>query len=231
MTTESNDNDPRVSDAYRDLASEKTPPELDRKVLSMVAGNERTRYGLARAWVRPVAWAATIGLSLAFVLELSQVQDRTPVAASGSDAEVLDEAPARAKSDGLLRQELEERSDAPAATVVTSPPVLEQEPALDRDSVADDFEADDMSLVHEAEERARLQSGSSEPAPAAAEIAAFAEKKEQALSCDADARSTAETWYACIEELRRSDLAEPARLELELLLAEFPEFQEPDPDR
>ena len=51
MTTESNHNDLRVSEAYQGLATETTPPELDRKILAMAAG--KSRYGLARAWIRP----------------------------------------------------------------------------------------------------------------------------------------------------------------------------------
>ena len=67
------DRNPEVARAYRDLATETTPTALDDKVLKLAARETRSRYGIARAWVRPVAWAATIGLSLAIVLEVTQV--------------------------------------------------------------------------------------------------------------------------------------------------------------
>ena len=239
MTTESNDIDSRVADAYRDLASEKTPAELDRAILSMAAGTQRSPYGKARAWVRPVAWAATIGLSLAFVLELSQVPDKTPLSAGGSDGdtfEVLEEgvvgeeAAAPAKSDTAVRQEREKRSDSPAMTGLSPPPAA-AEPAADQDSASADFEVDNMNLLKEAEQRARLQSGESRPAARTAEFAALAEDKEQVDSCDADARSAAETWFACIEALRESGLYDMAAVELESLRTEYPDFQEPKPNR
>ena len=239
MTTESNDIDSRVADAYRDLASEKTPAELDRTILSMAAGAQRSPYGKARAWVRPVAWAATIGLSLAFVLELSQVPDKAPLSGGGSDGDtfevleegvVSEEAAATAKSDTAVRQEREKRSDNPAVTDLSAPPAA-AEPALDKDSASADFEVDDMSLLQEAEQRARLQSGESQPAARAAEFSALVDNKEQVDGCDANARSAAETWFACIEALRASGLSDLAAAELESLRAEYPDFQEPTPNR
>jgi len=239
MTTENNDIDPRVSNAYRDLASETTPPELDRKILSMAAGTMRSRYGKARAWVRPVAWAATIGLSLAFILELSQMPDTAPLSAGGSDGDtfevledsvVSDDAAARAKSDTAVRREREKRSDAPAAMSPGTPPAA-AEPALEQDSASADFDVDDMSLLKEAEEQARLQSGEPRPAARAAEFSALVEDKEPFEGCDTDARASAQSWYACIETLRESGLSNIAAVELEALRAEFPDFEEPTPSR
>lgn len=64
--------DTQVSDAYRALAQERVPDHLNERVLRMAAKN-RTEYARARSWMRPAAWAATIGLSLAIVLELTQL--------------------------------------------------------------------------------------------------------------------------------------------------------------
>jgi len=198
MTTEQNHNDPRVAEAYRDLATERTPPELDRKVLSMAAAGTPSRYGLARAWVRPVAWAATIGLSLAFVLEMSQLRD---VATPQVDADTVyqleevvigDEAPAKAKDELRRLQKPAKRTDAPQAKPMSSPPAA---------------------------------------ASTVAGVAAFAEKKEDVEHCDEDARMTVDTWYACVLELRDSELAEAADQEFEALLMEFPDFLEPDVNR
>jgi len=81
MTNERNDVDPLVSDVYRELADETTPEALNREVLRLAAKQGRTPYSLARAWMRPAAWAATIGLSLVVVLQLTNlpVSDTAPV--------------------------------------------------------------------------------------------------------------------------------------------------------
>jgi len=246
MTKEQNHNDPHISEAYQDLATERTPPELDRKVLSMAAAGPRSRYGLTRAWIRPVAWAATISLSLAFVLELSQLRNGDVPHVDADAVDVLedrvvrDEAPVRAKDD--RRQESAKRTDAPMAKQVSSPPAAAEpaaapEPALESTSVSADFEADGMNLLREAEEQARVRSGSERPESAvaastvAAGAAAYAEKKEYVERCDSAARATVETWYACILELRDRELAEAADQELESLLMKFPGFEEPDVNR
>ena len=255
MTTESNEIDPRVSEAYRSIATETTPSELDREVLSMAAGSARSRYGLARAWIRPVAWAATIGLSLAFVLEMAQVRDVATPTADNDIAEQLeeriirDEAPARAMEDNREQSETVKRSDAPAPLskpaakqVSSPPPATEPSPNAEAmpaagSSVSADFEADDMTLLREAEEQARARSGSERSAASAAEAltfdaaVSFEAKEEEVQNCDQDARSSAATWYACIEELRATGLDEDAELELVSLRTEFPDFEEPQQNR
>jgi hypothetical protein len=242
MTTEQNHNDPRVSEAYSDLATERTPPELDRKVLSMAAAGTRSRYGLARAWVRPVAWAATIGLSLAFVLEMSQLRN---VATPQVDADTVyqleevvirDEAPAKAKDELRRLQIPVKRTDAPQAKPMSSPPAAAEPvatpgPSLESPAVSAEIETDDMSLLRETEEQARTRSGSERPESVVAGAAAFAEKKEDVEHCDEDARMTVDTWYACVLELRNSELAEAADQEFEALLMEFPDFLEPAVNR
>jgi hypothetical protein len=246
MTTEANDNDPRVSDAYREIASEETPVELDRKVLAMAAAEVRAANGLPRTWFRPLAWAATIALSFAFVLEMSQVDDAPAPLADADLAEVLEESPgpvdaaAKQKDEGRMRQQLNKRSsDAPASAKASIAPAqslpstadeaLNQpamgSPSVASPSVASDFEIDDMSVLREAEEQARTRS---EPARS---FAAIAEKKEQSEGCDEDARASANTWYQCVKTLRDTGQMEPARQELDALLAEFPDFREPAEQR
>ena len=109
MTTR-NEHDPRVTETYRDLATEKTPAELDDEVLAMAAREARTRYGLTRAWIRPVAWAATIALSLAFILEMTRYQevdthDAAPELSeeSAPRADAAPAAPMEAKREASLR--------------------------------------------------------------------------------------------------------------------------------
>ena len=252
MTTESNHNDPRVSEAYQGLATETTPPGLDRRILAMAADKRRSRYGLARVWVRPLAWAATIGLSLAIVLEVSQFRYGTTPPIEADDVETLeevlvpDEASARDDDDIRLQRGSAKRANepvplqlsAPAARQASSPPAAAKTaPARDVEltpdsvSVYEDFATDDMSLLREAEEQARLRSGAEPAAAEAANAIAFdattrLEKKEQDPYCDPDMRSSAEAWYICIEDLRAQGRDDDANSEFLLLLAEFPDFEE-----
>jgi len=125
MTTETNNSDTRVSEAYRALATETTPPELDDTILKMAASNVPTRYARVRGWLRPVAWAATIGLSLAFILEISRYQD-IPVA----PAPVIEKVEVRAIShdaavtstdEDIVSRKLNKHADAPAAGKALAP--------------------------------------------------------------------------------------------------------------
>lgn len=243
MTTEHDTNDPRVSGAYRDLAGEKTPAELDRKVLAMAATEARTRYGLTRFWIRPVAWAATIGLSLAFILEVSQFAD-TPIFGTAPDADIAIEE--RFEDEGGAHRDLQKRGDAPQPLSVSAPPaaeraahesasptsngealVMPESKAVAQDAVSGGaglvLEAEDMRLLRDAEEQARMQAGEALPAAAAA----LAPRKEKPRYCDDEQRSAATTWYECIEELRAQGLADAASDELVAMQEAFPAFREP----
>ena len=238
MTTEANDNDPRVSDAYREIGSEETPAELDRKVLATAAAEVRAANGFPRTWFRPLAWAATVALSFAFILEISQVDD-APAPLAEESPRPLD-AEAKQKDEGRVRQQLNKRSsDAPATMKVTITPAQPvpstadealnqpamESPSVASPSVASEFELDDMCMLREAEEQARTRS---EPARS---FAAIVEKKEQSEGCDEDARASANTWYQCVKTLRDAGQMEPAQQELEALLAKFPDFREPAEQR
>ena len=65
--------DKTVSRAYREIADERAPEHLDGAVLAEAARAARPRYARSRAWTRPLAWAATITLTVAIVLEFTRV--------------------------------------------------------------------------------------------------------------------------------------------------------------
>jgi len=65
--------DALVSARYRELARERAPEHLDRAVLKEAARAARPRYSKLRSWTRPLAWAATVVLSVVLVLEISQL--------------------------------------------------------------------------------------------------------------------------------------------------------------
>ena len=241
MTTETNGNDPRVSDAYREMAGETTSPELDRKILAMATAEARAAHGVPRTWFRPMAWAATIALSFALVLEIMQV-DETGIPRTDADlVEILEESPRPAeaaekqKNEALVKQQLNKRSsDVPAAGKAAIAPTEPQASAKDAAvgtptpesaSVAPDFEQDNLGLLREAEEQDRMRS---EPARA---FSALVETKELTDRCSPEERGSAETWFECVKAMQDAGRAEAAEQEFEALRAEFPDFRAPSEDR
>jgi hypothetical protein len=199
MTKTANDNDPRVTQTYRDLATEKAPAALDDKVLAMAAAAARTPYGLARAWMRPVAWAATIGLCLAIVVEVARFNGEPPAQADFDAGRVAGEPtapqgalpaasdmPASPPEEAKMHKEGLEKSDAPRRQRVSTP----QPAAPESDSLAEEFAA----------------------------------KRELAPTCNDEQRASPENWYKCAEALREMGLDDAADLELEALRSAFPDF-------
>jgi len=251
--------DPLVAEVYKDLASERVPEHLDDKVLRMAAREGRTRYAVSRAWMRPTAWAATIALSLAIVMELTLLSGTEPEPAQGRIAP-REAQPAVGEAAADLRQEL---ADVPAARPEAKSEVrakLEETPApakRSRAAARDDADAglgtteaftpQSVSVVREAEELARMQAGPDresvasevgerEPAANIATTASFAARTDlkpaaPAEGCSSLARETAESWYQCIEDLRESGLAELADAEHVAFVEEFPDYMPAKPDK
>ena len=201
MTNERNnkDRDQLVRDTYRALADERAPDRLNDRVLKQAAKAGRSRYSLTRAWTRPVAWAATIGLSLAIVLELTRLPQTEPdvVGISVPDRPVQKEDRATA--------------NAPDASM-------------------NDFSPKDMTLLRDAENMARIQAGANQ-APVAARTAAEKKEFESDDACPEKSRVSAESWFACIEQLRADGLADRAASEYKKFRRKFPDFVEFTGDR
>lgn len=89
--------DPVVTERYRDMAGETAPEALNQAVLREAHQQKNNRYSRSVFWMRPMAWAASIGLCLAIVIELGSIPQQepammqlpaaAPVAASSSMAE------------------------------------------------------------------------------------------------------------------------------------------------
>lgn len=247
MSSESNHSkqDPLVSGIYKELAGERAPDHLDKQVLRMAAREGRTRYSLARAWTRPVAWAATIGLSLAVVLELSRLpqieveapalEARTDVPASippadrSIEAKVKDDMPAAKRSDALsldafapqgtaVLREAENRARAQEGPTIQVPAAAPVE--LVRK--AEPAEA----LVESAEGPEPVEEALADDVSAVASFAVVGRKKELEtnLACPALVRESAETWFECIKNMRETGPIELAEKEYEEFHRIFPDF-------
>ena len=184
-----------VSAGYRDLARERTPASLDDMILRKARDAARPKYGRLRLWVRPLAWAATVAISLAIVLQVTQVPEpELPLA----------EPPQPAPKSETTKASRAERQ-APAAGR------LDAEVATD----ADAFVPASVDALREAEDMARMRSGSVDEAAlsVAREAAAPLEKTAEPRYCDDEARATAESWAECIERLEADGKAVEARAE------------------
>ncbi len=92
--------DPEISAQYQALAKDTTPTDLDRIVLREAAKAVKSggSAGRSAAWYRPVTFVATLGLSLALLLELSEIPLFDPPSESGiqtdepADANIFQDA-------------------------------------------------------------------------------------------------------------------------------------------
>lgn len=198
----SNDNrqagNPDLSTAYRTLANERTPPALDRAVLSLAEQEARVSAGSdwLNRWYRPAVFVATVGLSFALILELSESSKPVP---PGSDVDSsingvapVGESPFQDAADATARQVRQLEIDASSS--MSEPPQSMNESAMPTNS-------------------SWSNTGSLLPATD---------------SCSDEQRANTASWWACIEELEKQGLTQAAERELQTLLRNFPGFSLPE---
>ncbi len=200
-----------VSETYHSAATEQTPKHLNEKVLRMAAGEPATRqqrfgHSGAASWLRPAAWAATISLSLAIVLEITQ--DPAPQIAQ---TVVSTEAPTADAVAGRLEEaivEVNAPAEKPRLNKMQAPAALSAE-----------RETENMA-------RQRTDPKLQNKTLGIAAMAAPAEKKEfdAAHECDSETRETADSWFACIRILRATGLTAEAESEYDEFVLQFPDF-------
>ncbi len=255
--------DPLVADTYSALAQERAPDHLNKRVLRMAAREGRTRYSRARAWMRPAAWAATIGLSFALVLELTRLPQIEPEAATMAvprneladknenfaeqtmpAAEPRDPVSmdAFAPKDMAVLREADDRARAQAGPnqVPVSPPAT---PRVDAGAAPDggasarrvtadeNIPAKNAAADLDRAERVSAKRLAAETAPGAASFAVAAEEEALASGCPAKARESAESWLACIKQLRKSGQEDLANSEYDEFQRNFPNFADTDADK
>jgi hypothetical protein len=102
-----------VSMTYREIANENAPDALNRSILSQAAAAAKPRYARSMSWMRPMAWAATIGLSLAIVLEITQLPQPESPAFETSIDNFDSPAASSPQRDDRRTTEILEESDLP----------------------------------------------------------------------------------------------------------------------
>ncbi len=221
--------DELVSNTYRELASENTPEHLDQAVLQLASGKAGARgtgNSLFTLWMKPAAWAATIGLSLAIVLEFTELPspetvvvpiDAPPSAESNRPNSVQEEFQSR--DDAILeRAEARDRAQQSPSPVAVS----EDEPVVEID-------LSDVALKRKLNSYATSPSGIAQSAArekVASEPAGREEAKKESdasNACDEQARESVENWLTCITQLRASGAIDAADREYEALIHEYPD--------
>ena len=277
--------DPSVTETYRALANERTPDHLTRQVLKQAA-DVRTPYARARAWMRPAAWAATVGLSLAIVLELTRIPSsdpdyvsistaadsdapgnqatrnddvalptrslsaESPASVSTSQSDAADSAARkRAKTEAPLALETPSKEEFASRAETVMEEAESQARARagsDTGSVGAPAEADapiaeaklseqastDLAAAHrDAADRLAAKKVSEDARSAAASFAATSTAATSGQACPESERETADTWLACIRQLRKSGRDEQADEEYEEFRQLFPEFDDSVTDK
>lgn len=214
-----NDGYRELSEAYRALAGEKAPTHLDRAVLAEAA----SAAGAARpvrqlpAWLRPVAFVATAVLSLTIVLEVTRTNDQPPPAMPAAN-ETGGMAPRqnvdRVVPDGARKEEAQD-----------SVPASDLSAAADAGGRLQRADREARQLIPE-DSSAELPSAAPAAPDAAADRASAA--ADSGRFCSPRQSSSVESWWACIEQLRRAGNAEAADAEQALMQTAFPDFAPPD---
>ena len=228
-----------VRDAYRALASERAPERLDRAVLAEAAAAAKPRSSPILRWRRPLAWAATIALSFALILEFTQTDPDLIVPAAdqpagSSDLDALDEAIP------------ESAAGEPAAPAVMSEPAKRERmkeleimsaPRAPADSKARGEAASGatsdvaVTAAPELEEAAResgrrvLEQRSLSTNSVRADQ--YVELDAGEPVCEAAVRASADDWRRCIEELAANGRTADASAEVEHFRRAFPDAPVP----
>lgn len=207
--------DTLVSRTYREAAVERVPDDLNQAVLRRARQHSSNRYSRSVIWLRPMAWAATIGLCLAIVVEINNVPQPTP------EQMALPAAPADTISDGKKRDEEAVqaiRTEGGAASSDMNEAVVPQRIETEALQQRARKTVDDQGRVSLQDVPQHSKSVARELEFVPAEIPA---------TCNAQARATPETWLACIEALEEEGLDEVAGEQREQLQAAYPDFDMP----
>ncbi len=242
--------DALVSRTYRESAVEQVPDELDQAVLQRARQRSSNRSSRSVVWLRPMAWAATIGLCLAIVVEINNVPQPMPeqlaLPAASADAmtpveRVREEAaPARSVQGGTgttnmnksvsheteaLQQRTKKTVDAKGRVSLQNVPQHSKsdagESAFAPAEVMESLESKDSHDVNAPMlEEADHVSGLRSIAITASPASA----ELTAATCDLQARATPQTWVECIEALEENGLDDLAGEQRDQLRKAFPDF-------
>ena len=213
-----------VSETYRAFADERTPEHLNRAVLRDAAKAARPRYLRSVSWTRPLAWAATITLSVALVLEVSNLPAPGPEAFDGTsnklELQQSEMDAAAGAADDARKPVLEE--SVPATTSVTLPQSATSNATAKQMASQRELEkpSPDEGRFEAARSREAASFGASAPATAQKAMGLVS----TAVTCDETATSSAESWHECILQLESAGFPDEADRQRKALREAFPDF-------
>ncbi len=186
------DMDARVSETYRELSAPRVPDHLNQRILRMAANQgPGMANSLFKTWIKPVTVAATIALSLAIVLELTEL----PTAAVQMEVAPAVDSQAESVREEITPQETDSlgRADGRARSQFGRSPMPVRE---DESSSADGLILEELVLKDtdpaKSEAKGKIDSFAASPAaaalPAARKRAADVPDSNQpaAMSLDSD---------------------------------------------
>ena len=165
------DMDARVSETYRELSAPRVPDHLNQRILRMAANQgPGMANSLFKTWMKPVTVAATIALSLAIVLELTELPTaavQMEVApAVDSQAESVREEITPQETDSLGRADGRARSQFERSPM----PVREDESSSADVLILEELVLKDTDLV-KSEAKGKIDSFALSPSAAALPVA------------------------------------------------------------
>jgi len=243
------ESDPLVSAEYRAAATERTPPTLDAVVLknAEAAAKDTAFRRFTTFWFRPLAFVATLGLSLALLLELTQSPEFQP---------------ATSPETKFGRSEVRTTTADPAAAImgitsddpnVADSPINRAAPTRSKNSETDTHRpqelqpaaasADFAEMIEASSKQMREQESITEittqslkqsrptpkePLGSALALSGSAIVMEGfARACTEQQISVPATWWQCISDLEQDGRHEEAKAELDLFSEAHPDFEAP----
>ena len=200
--------DDAVRRAYRSGADEKAPEHLDRRVLAEAGYAVALKRGRRWPAFRPLAWAATIGLSLVLVMQVTTLGPEPPPGALSGEEQDGD-----AEQNLPAPEAFTDRSDETAPAAIS--------PAEKRERLNTS-----TTMSAPAPDSRRAGNGREAAATGAEQETGLTEVRVtgNALQfCDDEQRRDAESWRQCIVALLESDYRDRADIEYEFYREAFPE--------
>lgn len=240
------DGDRLVSAIYRDLANERTPQALNKSILRQATAASKQGYLRSVSWMRPMAWATTVGLCLAIVFEVTQVPppesavfDMPNDAVDLSSTEMPEKTvplkmpPRKAKSGVSYKSDARlpaamsapERTQPAEAKRANSPQPVQELRDSQTPNVAVKFDITNQDVVRNPEDVTHSRNEDNQEREQA-QRSGFSQGAVavQDPHCNEVATATPVTWLECIEQLENAGLTDAAMTQRALMQRSFPDF-------
>jgi len=202
--------DSLVTRTYREIANELTPEHLNKAVMQQAGDAARPRYLRSVSWTRPMAWAATVTLCVALVLEItnapvSEISDVVlPPGRLDAPAPSATDAPTLTSPEPLKAEALPEamqEAEVPAERKRTAKMSKDfRQPVAAKPASAEEFSMKDDDMPGQAREIATLQTGDTNETDqelGARTISAGSAEP----SCSETDVTKPDSWLLCIQKL------------------------------